>query len=170
MIPSIAYNLATRNKWLLVIPFKQIDSDLTSDNIAFNLSKLQLPELSLTNTSFSFQGAQFPLPTFVRNENKQLVFNYMLSSDWHQYRILYKWFSMIAQEEGGASTNTMSDLLLDINVFLLSEFKNVIFNIKFVGCHLTNVASLDLNYQTDGENIEHSFTLAYGYYKIENLI
>lgn len=170
MIPTYAYNLATKNKWLLVMPFKKIDSSLTSENVCFNLSKLQLPELSLGTTSFNFQGVQFPLPTFVRNESKQLVFNYMLSSDWHQYKLLYKWWSMISQEQGGSSTNITSDLLLDIHVFFLSEFKNILFNIKYVGCQLTNIGSLDLNYQTDGENIEHNFTLNYGYYEVQNLL
>jgi hypothetical protein len=169
-LPATSYNLATGNKWLLVLPFTKIDSSLNSKDIAFNLCNFQIPEFILGTAGYSFGGVEFPLPTFVRRENKQITFNYMLSTDWHQYKTLYRWFSMIAKEEGGASSNNLQDLLLDINVLMLSEFKNTIFNIKFFGCHITGLGALELNYQNDGENIQHSFTIAYAYYEIQNLL
>jgi hypothetical protein len=177
-LPNTSYNLATGNKWILSIPFHLLNAEndseednLTfSDVVAFNLYNFSIPSLSIGETSFSIGGVEFPIPTNVRNEDKTILFNYMLSSDWHQYKTLYRWFSLIADEEGGSSTNIPTNYLLDVTVTMISEYKNEKFDIVFHGAWLQNLDTIDLNYQNAEANISHAFTLRYAYYTIENLI
>lgn len=167
-LPVQAYNLATGNKWLLVIPFHKVLTDTKSTQLAFNLVNFSIPDFSIGSTEFPIRGASFPLPTTVRNESKSITFFYLLSSDWYQYKFLYKWFNMIANEEGGGQLPKYGNL--DMTVYMLTEFKNVRFYFTFYGCWLQSLGSLDLNYQTGENNVMHSFTCMYAYYKIHDLI
>lgn len=178
-LPNTAYNLATGNKWILSIPFNLLNLDnldeeteapTFQESVAFNLYNFSIPQLSIGENTFDIGGAQFPIPTNVRNEDKSILFNYMLSSDWHQYKTLYKWFSLIADEDGGSGTDTPTNYQLDVTVTMISEFKNERFDFVFHGAWLQSLGDIDLNYQNAEANISHSFTLRYGYYTIENLI
>lgn len=164
-----AYNLATQNKWLLVLPYKQIDTSFTVDNVAFNLTNFSLPSLEIGQVNFPIHGRDIPLPTGVQNESKAITFNYMLSSDWHQYRILYKWFNKIS-DDNNAFQDSYQNLTMDITVYLLSEFKNPMFSIVFTGCWISSLQDIDLNYQSGEEVIQHSFTINYATYKFVDLI
>jgi hypothetical protein len=177
-LPNTSYNLATGNKWILTIPFHALNAEDDTeeanlsfeDVIAFNLYNFSIPSLSIGEADFSIFGVGIPIPTNTRNEDKSILFNYMLSSNWHQYRTLYKWFSLIAGEDGGSSTNTPSNYLLDVTVTMISEYKNEKFDLVFHGAWLKELDTIDLNYQNAEANISHAFTLRYAYYTIENLI
>jgi hypothetical protein len=165
-----AYNLATGNKWIALLPLQKIISSYSPTKTCLNLCNFSIPELAMVENRISFNGSSVPIPGgHVRNDSKLITFNYMLASDWSQFRSLYTWFSLISNEEGAASTNNMSDYMCDISVILLSEYKNPIFKIKYVGCWLKSLAEIEENYQGKGENIKHSFTIAYAYYKIEDV-
>jgi len=165
-----AYNLSTGNKWVLIIPFKSIDPTLSSDNFSLNLTNFSINDLSIGSTDFGIRGVRIPIPTISRNESKSITFNYMLSSNWRQYRLLYTWFNKIAKEGGGADLNFMSKYMLDCTVYVLSEFKKKLFSITYFGSWISNLAKIDFNYQSDGQQINHNFTLNYAYYEIDDLI
>ena len=123
-LPNTAYNLATGNKWILSIPFNQLDIESGEDatfleTIAFNLYNFSIPALTIGEANFSLFGVGIPIPTHTRNEDKSILFNYMLSSNWNQYKTLYKWFSLIANEDGGAGTDVPSNYLLDVTVTMI---------------------------------------------------
>jgi hypothetical protein len=168
-VTNRAYNLNTGNKWVAVIPFKLIDPDLSVDNVAFNLVNFTTPALEIGTAEFPIQGRDIPLPTGVQNEDKSLIFNYMMSSDWHQYKILYKWFNQIS-DENNAPQDTYDQLVLPISIFFLSEFKTPLFSMNFEGCWISNLQDIDLNYQQGEENIQHSFTIRYATYSFDNLL
>ena len=180
-LPNTAYNLATGNKWILSIPFNQllIEDGLAADiettpatfleTIAFNLYNFSIPSLTIGEANFSMMGVGMPIPTLTRNEDKSILFNYMLSSNWNQYKTLYKWFSLIADEDGGSGTDTSSNYLLDVTVTMISEYKNDRFDIVFHGAWLQSLDTIDLNYQNAEANISHAFNLRYAFYTIENL-
>ena len=56
-LPIDAYNLSTNDKWILVIPFKQIDESFSVDNIALNLTNFSLPELSMSQVEMPIMGS-----------------------------------------------------------------------------------------------------------------
>lgn len=158
--PIETYNLGTGNKWILSIPFKDIDENASVDNLTFNLTAFDLPELEIKPASMSVRGRNFSLPTGVKDENKFINVSYLLSSDWHQYRFLYKWYEKNTNAYHGTG-DELDDSLIDIYVSILSEFKNKLFDIVFKGCWLSRLGRLTLNYQTGENNIEHSFGFYY---------
>lgn len=157
-----ALNFSTANKWVAVIPFQIIDPNYTSDTVMFNLTNFSLPEMSVATTTQTFHGYEMEIPTNVRNQDKTLTFEYMLSSDFHQYKVLYKWLDKIVKEEGSGSEYSLGQYVLPIHIIMLSEFKQPIFEIIFNECWLSNLGALDFDYQDDDASpIKHSFTVTY---------
>jgi len=164
-----SYNLATRNKWLLMLPWNKIDPTLSENQMCLNLTNFTTPDLSIVQNTISYQGHAVPVPGKVRDEDRTITFNYMLSSDWFQYALLYKWFQIISQEDGSSGTNDDGDYRLDLTVLHISEFKQPLFAMKFIGAYISRIGSIDLDYQTAGDNIQHNFEIKYAYYTFENL-
>jgi len=158
---SSAYNLSTGNKWILVIPFKQIDPSAGIDNLTFNLTSIDIPEREILSASMPIRGRTFPLPTGVREDDKIVTVKYMLSSDWHQYRFLDKWYSMLANDCHGYEEE-LSSVLVNMSVYILSEYRQPMFSVDFEGCWLSNVGRLALSYQRGQREIEHDFRFRYG--------
>jgi hypothetical protein len=153
-----------------MLPWNKIDPTLTEGQMCLNLTNFTTPDLSIAQNEISFRGHAVPVPGKVRDEDRTLTFNYMLSHDWFQYGLLYKWFNIISTEDGASGTNDDRDYRLDLTVLQISEFKQPIFAMKFVGAYISRISSIDLDYQTAGENIQHSFDVKYAYYTFENLI
>ncbi len=164
-----AYNLATGNKWILTIPFKSIDQKFSANNVALNLTNFSIPELTIESADISQYGRTFNVPTGTRNEDKTISFNYMLSSNWHQYDILYKWFNLVSNQDTSGYEVTPSEFLLDLSVYVLSEYKNPIFRIDYIGAWISALDAVDFNYQSAEENIVHGFRINYAFYKFEGL-
>ena len=159
-IPIDAYNLSTGTKWVMSIPFKQIDDSASVDNLSLNLTEIVIPELEIKPAPLNFRGREFNVPSGVKEENKLMNVSYMLSTNWHQYRFLYKWYEMSTNENNGTG-ESLDDNLLDIYVSIITEHKEKIFDIVFKGCWLSRLGSLPLNYQTGTNQVQHSFAFYY---------
>jgi len=162
------YNLYTCNKWYLQVNFEKLSEYTGVENCTFNITKFQIPELIIPSSDIAAMGVNFPVPTLVRKENKSLNINYLLSSNLHQYKILYNIFSLIAKEDGTSSMQGNPDYYLDSYLFFLDEFKKMTVLIHFNKCWLTRIGTLNLSYKTADE-IEHDFTLQYAYFNFENV-
>lgn len=167
-IVNTSYNNATAGKWLFVVPFQKIDPQYGVDRVSFNLTRFSLPEMSMTEASFAMRGMQIPLPGRSRNDQKTIPLNYMLSSDWHQMKWLYRWFKAGSNESGGAD-KTLSAMTVTTSLFLLSEFKAPVFRIDFFGSWLQSIGGIEFDYQRGEEQIQHQFTLKYAYYEVKDL-
>ena len=155
-------NFSTANKWVAVIPFQMIDPNYTSSNVQFNLTNFSLPEMTVSTSTTPFQGYEIEIPTNVRNQDKSITFEYMLSSDYHQYKVLYNWLEKIVKEEGTGTTNNMVEYTLPIHIIMLSEFKEPIFEIVYNGCWIKSLGALEFDYQDPEDTpIKHAFTCAY---------
>lgn len=156
-------NLATTTKWIAIIPLSMIDKRLaqeTYENIVLNLTSFSLPEYEIGSTEITKYGYAVEIPTYVRTQSKELTFEYLLSSDWHQWKILYQWLENTVQEIGaGRGEGTYR---IPVTVMLLSEFKKPIFEMKFEGCWIKRFGAVAMDYQdTDGSVVKHEFTLSY---------
>jgi len=158
--PMDAYNLSTGTKWVLSMPIKSIDTDSSVDNLSLNLTEIVMPELEILPASMKYRGRGFSVPTGVREENKLMRVSYLLSTNWNQYRFLYKWYEMCSDISGGTG-ETLDDLMIDMTITIISEYKNKIFDIVLEGCWLNKLAALPLNYQTGINEIYHSFSFYY---------
>ncbi len=169
-----AINFATNNKWIATMPIESLSTAYGSKKMAFNLTSFELPEMLMSSSTLGFYGSQVEVPTLVRSQQKTILFNYLLSSDWHQWKLLYAWFSKFAVEEGSGtapSTNVNEKWFLPISVIMLSEFKKPIFEIKFFNCWIKSFGSVSCDYQdAEASVIKHSFTIAYSYFTFSDLM
>ena len=164
-------NLATTNKWLATIPINKIFPNIDMKRVALNLVSYNLPDFSVGAADVSFQGVTIQVPNYVRSQSKEITFEYHLTSDWHQWKLLYKWMNIIVQQIGAGSnfTGDGGDYRLPIHVYLISEFKNPAFEITYNDCWIKNFGAVSLDY-TDPEDkhIRHSFTVAYTYFELND--
>jgi hypothetical protein len=174
MIPrSSALNLATNIKWLATIPFYQIDSKLGSGDVEFNLYTFNLPDMSIGSTEVAFNGYSIEVPTNVKTGDKSVTFEYIMSSDWHQYKLLWQWANKIVRQEGAGrpkENSKNSTFMVPIRFMALSEFKEPLFSIKYHDCWISDFGAISLDYQdSEASVVTHSFTCKYSYFEFEDI-
>ncbi len=165
------YNLASTTKWMLIMPWQKIVPDASDEYVSLNLTNFEMPQIGTVRADFNVRGTPIPIQLDVSNDtSKQLTFNYLLSSDWHQYQIIYKWYRMISREWGGGTDYNQAELSMDLSVVLLSEYKNTMFQIDYKNCKLETIAGISMNLQDDENVINHAFTINYSHYEIKGLV
>ena len=166
-------NFATAVRWIATVPFYQIKPDLKTGDVEFNLFGFELPTMTIGSNTVSYNGYEVEIPTNVRTGDKTITFEYLMSSDWNQYKLLWQWANQIAKPPGAGypeGTNNIGDFAVPISVIVLSEFKKPVFAIKYHDCWIKEFGPIILDYQ-DGEAsvIRHSFTCAYSYFEFEDI-
>ena len=163
LIPQ-AYNLSAGNRWILSVPIKMINSDISVDNFIFNITSVDIPDREIISADFGLRGRPVPLPTGVRSDAQIVNVHYMLSGDWHQYKFLNEWYELLANDNHGTEIQT-----LDVALYLLTEFKQPLFYINFKGCWLQRLGGFTMNYQDGFNQLEGSFSFKYAYMNLDNL-
>lgn len=166
MLPEYSYQEYTSGKWIANIPFKQIYSDLSTPYVAFNLQKLTLPDFAMKTAEFSIKGDNFPVPTHTRPMSKTANFTFLLSSNWHQYSVLYRWFNNIASIESTPTTEK-SGWFLDIDIVILSEFKKPMFSIILEKSFITKLGKVSLDYVEGSSIVPINFEIAFQFMKFD---
>ena len=164
-------NMAVQNKWIATIPLQMIFKDLPKKRICLNLTSFNLPEFSVGTADVSFQGVTMQVPNFIRSQSKEISFEYLISSDYYQYRLLHKWLGTIVQQIGAGSNSTtgMAGYVLPVRVYLLSEFKNPVLEVVYNNCWIKSFGPLNLDSQNPSAPvIKHMFTLAYTDFSIND--
>jgi hypothetical protein len=158
-------NLATNTRWMAVIPFYQIDDSFKTGDVAFNLATFSLPEMSIGSTTVGYHGYEVEIPNFVRSGDKTVTFDYLMSSDWHQYLLLWQWANKIAKAPGSGTeegVKNLGDISVPIRFYALSEFRKPIFEIVYNNCWIKDFGGISVDYQdSESSVILHSFTCAY---------
>jgi len=170
-----SHNLATTNKWIADIPLKNILTDL--DDVELNLVSFSVPAIEMSSSEISYLGDAVEVPTGVINQgDKTITFNYLISSNWGQYKNLWRWASTLATVNKTMTPTTRDPLTtastyakysLPIRVYLIKEFKDVEISIKYSNCWIKSFGELSLDYSDESTPINHSFTVAYSDFEIE---
>jgi len=167
---ELQQNFATNTRWLASIPLDGIFSDLTG-GVKLNLTAFTIPEMEMGKASMDYLGYSAVVPTNLINPgDKQITFNYIISSNYHQYILLFKWLNMLStnkiieESEINARPAEFSTLRLPITVTMLSEFKKPIFAVKFHNCFINLMGALELMYQSEDEVVTHEFTCTYTHF------
>jgi hypothetical protein len=168
-----ALNLATNVKWIAVIPFYQIDEELSSGDVAFNLYTFNLPDMSIGSTEVNYNGYPIEIPTNVKAGDKTVTFEYLMSSDWHQYKLLWGWANKIVNQQGAGrpeDNKKNGSFMVPIRFMALSEFKKPLFSIIYHDCWIKDFGAISLDYQDgDASVVTHNFTCSYSYFEFEDI-
>lgn len=172
---GLEYNLATNTKWLCQISLDKIFTDIHGE-VKLNLSSFRLPEIQLGYTEATgYLSKKIPVPTKILNpDSQEITFEYLMSSNFHQYILLYRWIQRITVEMQ-KNTNFVqhgdpTQYTVPINIFLLSEFKKPILKVTFNECWPQRLGELMFDYKVVGDDpITHSFTVKYNWFSIQTL-
>ena len=121
----------------------------------------------------SFRGYAKEIPTKVlMSGTKELNIEYIVDSNWENYRSLYALISNINGTINPVSTDEKTGILpaeyLPFRIYLLGPYKKKIIQFLFedTWIKIFNDLSLDVNSPNE---VHHSFTLVFSNYKIEDV-
>lgn len=170
-------NLAYTNKWVADLPLSTIITDV--EDTSLNLVAYSIPATQISSSQISYQGNNIEIPTGIINpDDKEITFNYLLSSDWSQYKNLHRWVSLIANINKSIdveartqmeSSSSYFNYTLPIRVYILDEYKNRVISIKYENCWISNFSEISMDYSDDPSTINHSFTVKYSNFFIEDI-
>ena len=169
---GIGTDYAITNKFIMYIPIQNI---LGPDYKALelNLTRFSIPQVIIGSTSVSFKGYSAEFPTKVISpDTKELTFEYIVDSNWNNYRALYCWAANIGiitpvtkQQENQIDLST----LLPVRIYLLDQYKRKIIEFIYENCWIKVFQDLQLDYTTQASEVHHSFTLAYTNFSIADV-
>lgn len=126
-----------------------------------------------STTSVAFRGYTKEIPTKVlMPDSKEITIDYIVDSNWQNYRALYAMMSTIYGTLNPVSDDDKTGILpseyLPFRIYLLGPYKKKIISFLFENCWIKvfNEISLDVNSPSE---VTHSFTLAWDRYSIEDV-
>jgi len=162
-------NYATQNKWIAQIPLKQILDDV--DDLSLNLTTFAIPSIDINSIEVPFKGIPIELPgTIVQTGGKELLFDYIIDSEWKNYKALYSWVDHLARltkiVQGDYSSKFDDDDIyknfsIPVTMHLLDEYKNRVLEFKYYNCWIKGFSELSMSYIDEPDELSHNFTIAY---------
>ena len=161
---------ANSNKWFATLAIEDVLGKEYA-NIELHLKRFSIPQMTMQTTTVAYKGYQKEIPTKVMNpDTKELTLEYIVDSDWRNYKMLYSWMSGI---EGNinkvvADATTVSpSTYIHLRKSLVTPYKKKIIQFLFTDCWIKVFNDIALDVENSNE-VTHSFTICYDDYKIEN--
>jgi hypothetical protein len=118
-----------------------------------HLTRFSIPQLEQTSNTVSFRGYEKEVPAKVLNAStKQVTLEYIVDSNWANYRALYSWMSGIhgtinpvVQKDD--TTKILPSDYLPLRIYLLGHYKKrlIQFLFKNTWIKVFNDIALDVN-------------------------
>ena len=165
-------NYANENKWFCMLPIEDVLGKKYK-NLNLHLTKFSIPQLMQSSYSVSVRGYEKEMPGKVlMSGTKELNLEYIVDSDWNNYRSLYALISNINGTINPISTDEKTGITpaeyLKMRIYLLGPYKKKIIQFVFedVWIKIFNEISLDVNSPNE---VKHSFTCVFDQYHIEDV-
>lgn len=165
-------NYANQNKWFAYYP---VDLVLGKKYKALNLhvTRFSIPQLMQSSNTVSFRGYSKEIPGKVlMADTKEVTIEYIVDSDWQNYRSLYALVSNINGTINPVSEDENKEITpsdyIPLRIFLLGPYKKKIIQFVFENTWIKifNEISLDVN---SPDEVKHSFTAVFDSYRIEDI-
>ena len=176
MMSTNQLNYAVQNKWIADIPVSMILEN--TGDISLNLTTFAIPAVDINAVTVNFKGTSIETPgSVVQASSKELTFNYIIDSNWANYKVLYKYVDQLARftkivKSEEYSTRGLGNTLykkfsIPITVYLLNEFKDRVMEFKYYNCWIKSFAELSMSYTDVPSEVTHSFTIAYSDFELK---
>lgn len=165
-------NYANQNKWFAYCPLEDVLGKRYK-NLNLHLTKFNIPQLIQGTMEASFRGYAKEMPTKILNPStKEITLEYLVDSNWENYRALYAFMSNINGTLNPVSTDEKTGILpseyMPVRIYLLGPYKKKIIQFLFENCWIKVFNELYLDVNQPGE-VVHSFTLSWDRYSIEDI-
>ena len=164
-------NYANQNKWYGYLPLEDVLGKRYK-NLNLHITKFSIPQLMQSSSEVSFRGYSKEIPTKVLNPStKEVNIEYIVDSNWINYRSLYAFISNINGTLNPVSNDEKTGILpteyLPLRIYLLGPYKKKIIQFLFEDCWIKVFNELQLDVNSPAE-VTHSFTMAFDKYSIED--
>ena len=165
-------NYANQNKWFAYLPLEDVLGKRYK-NLNLHITKFSIPQLMQSSSEVSFRGYSKEIPTKVLNPStKEINIEYIVDSNWINYRSLYAFISNINGTLNPVSNDEKTGILpteyLPLRIYLLGPYKKKIIQFLFENCWIKVFNELQLDVNSPAE-VTHSFTMAFDKYSIEDV-
>lgn len=165
-------NYANQNKWFGYLPLEDVLGKKYK-NLNLHITKFSIPQLMQSSSEVSFRGYSKEIPTKVLNPStKEVNIEYIVDSNWINYRSLYAFISNINGTLNPVSNDEKTGILpteyLPLRIYLLGPYKKKIIQFLFENCWIKVFNELQLDVNSPAE-VTHSFTMAFDKYSIEDV-
>ena len=165
-------NYANQNKWFGSWQLEDILGKKYK-NLNLHLTRFSIPQLMTSSSSVSYRGYQKEIPTKVlMPDTKEITIEYIVDSNWENYRALYAMMSNINGTINPISTDEKTGILpseyLPFRIYLLGPYKRKIISFLFENTWIKIFNEISLDVNQPGE-VTHSVTIAWDQYRIEDL-
>ena len=165
-------NYANQNKWFAYIPLEDVLGKRYK-NLNLHITKFSIPQLMQSSSEVSFRGYSKEIPTKVLNPStKEVNIEYIVDSNWINYRSLYAFISNINGTLNPVSNDEKTGILpteyLPLRIYLLGPYKKKIIQFLFENCWIKVFNELQLDVNSPAE-VTHSFTMVFDRYSIEDV-
>ena len=165
-------NYANENKWYAYWPLEDVLGKKYK-NLNMHITKFNIPQLQQSSMEIPFRGYTKEMPTKVLMAgSKELNIEYIVDSDWENYRSLYALISNINGTINPVSEDEKKGIVpaeyLPLRIYLLGPYKKKIIQFLFENTwiKLFNDLSLDVNSPNE---VHHSVTCVFDRYLIEDV-
>ena len=165
-------NYANENKWYGFYPIEDVLGKKYR-NLNLHLTKFSIPQLMQSSETISFRGYDKEIPGKVLLPNtKELTLEYIVDSNWQNYRALYALISNIHGTINPVSKDENTGILpaeyLPLRIYLLGPYKKKIIQFVFENTWIKifNEISLDANSPNE---VHHSFTIVFDQFYIDDV-
>ena len=123
-------NYANENKWFLYYPIEDVLGKKYK-NLNMHITKFSIPQLMQSSMEFSFRGYSKEVPTKVLiSGTKEINIEYIVDSNWENYRSLYALISNINGTINPISDDEKKGIVpaeyLPLRIYLLGPYKKKI--------------------------------------------
>ena len=127
----------------------------------------------MSSQTVSFRGYSKEMPSKVlMPDTKEITIDYIVDSNWDNYRMLYAFMSNINGTINPVSTDEKNGILpseyVPFRLYLLGPYKKKIISFVFENTWIKVFNELQLDVNQPGE-VTHSFTLVWDRYRIEDV-
>lgn len=165
-------NYANENKWFGMFQLEDVLGK-NYKNLNLHITRFSIPQLVQGTMEASFRGYSKEMPTKVlMPSSKEITVEYIVDSEWKNYRALYALVSNINGTLNPVSDDEKKGILpseyLPFRIYLLGPYKKKLISFLFEDTWIKvfNELSLDVNSPNE---VKHSFTLSFSQYKIEDV-
>lgn len=163
---------ANQNKWIAHFPIEDVIGGKYK-NLDLHVTRFSLPQLAQTTMEVSYRGYSKEVPSKVLNAGtKEFTIDYIVDSDWRNYRSLYAWISGYLGTLNPTSSDKVDGILpadyLPLRIYLLGPYKKKIVQFLFTNAWIKVFNDIQLDVNQAGE-VTHSFTCAYEEFYIEDV-
>lgn len=169
---NMEVNYANENKWFAYWPLEDVLGKKYK-NLNLHLTKFSIPQLQMSSMEVSFKGYTKEIPGKVlMPDTKELNLEYIVDSNWENYRSLYAFMSNINGTINPVSEDEVTGIIpsqyLPLRIYLLGPYKKKIIQFLFEDTWIKvfNEVSLDVNSPNE---VHHSFTVIFDQYRIEDV-